>query len=369
MSRLKTERRQFRLQGSDVKTPQKSALPLKGQVALVAGATRGAGRGIARALGDAGATVYCTGRSVRGNLSPYGRPETIDETADMIVAGGGIAISLRVDHTVESEVQSLFTRVDREQGRLDILVNSIAGEDPMMGQWGSFWKADLTNADAIFRQSLISHIITAKHAAPIMIRERRGLIVEVTESNILGGGGNPMAQVVKLGLKGLALNMATELRSLGVAVVAITPGFLRSESMLEGLGVTEENWRDAGKKDKNFFESESPLFVGRAVAALAQDPNLLDGSGQLLSSWELSRKYKFTDYDGRRPDWGRLAVDFSVLPTPLVDMFRTGSLLQLEWLNAVAKHTRQFLAKIQKAPSRESSRTTKKAPSRRRVGG
>ena len=352
-----------------MRTSQASTLPLKGQVAVVAGATRGAGRGIARALGEAGATVYCTGRSVRGNLSPYGRPETIDETAEMIVALGGIAISLRADHTVESEVQSLFARVGREQGRLDILVNSIAGEDPLMGQWGSFWQADLTHADAIFRQSLISHIITAKHAAPIMIREQRGLIVEVTESDILGGGGNPMAQLVKLGLKAMALNMAAELRSHGVAAVAITPGFLRSESMLEGMGVTEENWRDAGKKDKNFLESESPLFVGRAVAALAQDPNVLNRSGQLLSSWELGRKYKFTDYDGRRPDWGRLAIDFSTLPGPFVDLFRTGSLLQLEWLDAVAKRTRQFLAKIPKTPGRrESSRSTKKAPSRRRVG-
>jgi NAD(P)-dependent dehydrogenase (short-subunit alcohol dehydrogenase family) len=345
---------------------QKPALPLKGQVAVVAGATRGAGRGIARALGEAGATVYCTGRSVRGNLSPYGRPETIDETADMIVAAGGVAIALRVDHSVESEVESLFARVGREQGRLDILVNSIAGEDPMMGQWGSFWEADLTNADAIFRQALISHIITAKHAAAIMIRHRRGLIVEVTESDILGAGGNPMAQVVKLGLKAMALNMATELRPHGVAAVAITPGFLRSESMLEGLGVTEENWRDAGKQDKNFLESESPLFVGRAVAALAQDPNVLDRSGQLLSSWELSRKYKFTDYDGRRPDWGRLAVDFSLMPAPMLDLFRTGTRLQLEWLSAVSNHTRQFFTKIPKAPSRQSSR---KASSRKLAAG
>ena len=351
-----------------MRTSQKSALPLKGRVAVVAGATRGAGRGIARALGEAGAIVYCTGRSVRGNLSPYGRPETIQETADMIAARGGIAISLRVDHTIESEVESLFARVGREQGRLDILVNSIAGEDPMMGQWESFWKADLTNADAIFRQSLISHIITARHAAPIMVRQRRGLIVEVTESDILGGGGNPMAQVVKLGLKGMALNMASELKCHGVAAVAITPGFLRSESMLDGMGVTEENWRNAGKKDKNFLESESPMFIGRAVAALAQDPNVLNRSGQLLSSWELSRKYKFTDYDGRRPDWGRLAVDFSVMPASLLDLFRTGTLLQLEWLNVVSRRTRQFLAKIPKTPSRKSPRT-KKARSRRRVGG
>jgi NAD(P)-dependent dehydrogenase (short-subunit alcohol dehydrogenase family) len=329
-------------------------------VAVVAGATRGAGRGIARALGEAGATVYCTGRSVRGNLSPYGRPETIDETADMINNAGGTAIPLRVDHTVESEVEALFARVDREQGRLDVLVNSIAGEDPMMGQWGSFWTADLSQTGAIFKQALISHIITAKYAAPIMIRQRRGLIVEVTESDLLGGGGNPAGQVVKLGLKGLALNMATELRSHGVAAIAITPGFLRSEAMLQSQGVTEANWRVAGKKDKNFLESESPLFVGRAVAALAQDPKVLDRSGQLLSSWQLSRDYKFTDYDGRRPDWGTLAIDFSVLPPSFVDMLRTGTQLQLEWLNTVTERTQEFLKKIPKSPSR-------KPPARRRV--
>jgi len=315
--------------------------------------------------------VYCTGRSVRGNLSPYGRPETIDETADMINAAGGRAIPVRVDHTIESEVEALFTRVDGEHGRLDVLVNSIAGEEPMMGQWGSFWKADLNNADAVFRQSLVSHIITAKHATPIMIRQRRGLIVEVTENDILSAGGNPMSQVVKLGLKGLALNMAAELKPHGVAAVAITPGFLRSESMLQHQGVTEANWQDAGKKDKNFLESESPLFVGRAVAALAQDPKVLDRSGQLLSSWQLSREYKFSDYDGHRPDWGRLAIDFSVVPPLLVDLFRTGTQLQLEWLNTVAKHTREFFAKIPKtsAPRRKPSAHTKKAASRGRGGG
>jgi NAD(P)-dependent dehydrogenase (short-subunit alcohol dehydrogenase family) len=340
---------------------------LTGRVAVVAGATRGAGRGIARALGEAGAMVYCTGRSVRGNLSPYGRPETIDETADMINAAGGIAIPLRVDHTVESEVEALFARIDREHGRLDVLVNSIAGEEPMMGQWGSFWKADLNKADAIFRQAFVSHVMTAKCAAPIMIRERRGLIVEVTENDILHAGGNPMSQAVKLGLKGLALTMATELRPHGVAAIAVTPGFLRSESMLQRKGLTEANWRDGGKKDRNFLESESPLFVGRAVAALAQDPKVLERSGQLLSSWQLSREYQFTDYDGRRPDWGRLAIDFSVMPAPLVDMFRTGTELQLKWLDSVAARTREFLAKIPRmsALGRNSSAPTKKAASRR----
>jgi NAD(P)-dependent dehydrogenase (short-subunit alcohol dehydrogenase family) len=192
---------------------------------VVAGATRGAGRGIARAFGEAGATVYCTGRSVRGNRSSYNRPETIEETAEMITAAGGSAVALRVDHTVEGEVEELFQRVFRERGRLDVLVNSIAGEDPLMAQWGFFWKTDLKNAEAALRQSLVSHIITAKHAAPYMIRNHRGLIVEVTEGDTLSAGVNSMSQTVKLALKGLALNMAAELFPHGVAAVSITPAF------------------------------------------------------------------------------------------------------------------------------------------------
>ena len=263
---------------------------LAGAVAVVAGATRGAGRGIARALGEAGATVYCTGRSVRANRSPYNRPETVEETAEMISAAGGSAVALRVDHTVEDEVEALFLRVERERGRVDVLVNSIAGENPLMAQWCSFWKTDLKNAEAALRQSLLSHIITAKHAAPYMIRNRRGLIVEVTENDALSAGGNPVNQTVKLALKGLALNMATELRPHGVAAVAVTPRFLRSETMLERFGVTEDTWREGGKKDRNFLQSESPLFVGRAVVALAGDPAILERSGQLFSSWELGRE-------------------------------------------------------------------------------
>src|SRR5580658_5191910 len=254
---------------------------LAGAVAVVAGAARGAGRGIARALGEAGATVYCTGRSVGANRSPYNRPETVEQTAEMISAAGGSAVALRVDHTVEEEVEALFQRVERERGRLDVLVNSIAGEDPLMAQWCSFLKTDLKNAEAALRQSLLSHIITAKHAAPYMIRNRRGLIVEVTENDILSAGGNPVSQTVKFALKGLALNMAAELRPHGVAAVAVTPGFLRSETMLERFDVTEETWREGGKKDRNFLESESPWFVGRAVAALAGDPKILGRSGQL----------------------------------------------------------------------------------------
>src|SRR5262245_20110504 len=182
-----------------------STTPLTGRIALVAGATRGAGRGIARALGEAGATVYCTGRSTRAKPSPYKRPETIDETAALINAADGTAIALRVDHTVESEVKALFRRIMRKHRRIDVVVNSIAGEDPLMGQYGFFWQTDVENADAIFRQALTSHIITAKHAALAMMPKKRGLIVEITENDVLGGGGNPMSQVVKSALKMLPL--------------------------------------------------------------------------------------------------------------------------------------------------------------------
>ena len=335
---------------------RRSSGSLQGAVAVVAGATRGAGRGIARALGEAGATVYVTGRSAVGSRSHYNRPETIEETAEMITAAGGSAIPVRVDHTVESEVEALFQRVIRDQGRLDLLVNSIAGEDPRMAQWCSFWKTDLTNADAALRQSLLSHIITVKHAAPHMIQNRRGLIVEVTENDLLSAGGNPVTQSVKLALKGLALNMAAELRPHGIAAIAITPGFLRSETMLEQLGVTEGNWRDAGKKDKNFLESESPLFIGRAVVALAGDPEVLKQSGQLLSSWEVGREYKLTDADGRRPDWGNAKIDFSQLPGQLLQLMRTGTQIQLQWLSNLTKRTKRFQAQLPPAKTVRPSR-------------
>jgi NAD(P)-dependent dehydrogenase (short-subunit alcohol dehydrogenase family) len=320
---------------------------LENHVALVAGATRGAGRGIARALGEAGATVYCTGRSVAGHPSPYKRSETIDETAALIASAGGRAIPVRCDHTDEAQVAALVARIQKDHGRLDVLVNSIAGEEPLMRQYGSFWEVDLTHADLILRQSLVSHVVTAKHVAPGMIRRKRGLIVEVTESDILGGGGNPLAWSVKLATKGLALNMAGELRVHGVTAVAITPGFLRSEAMLDHLGVPEENWQDAGAKDSNFLESESPMFVGRAVAALAQDPRMLERTGQLWSSWELSRDYGFTDADGRRPDWGaKEQLDFSMFPPSFLDMYRTGLELQRDWLNRLAARTERSLRQL-----------------------
>lgn len=319
---------------------------LAGRVAVVAGATRGAGRGIARALGEAGAIVYCTGRSVRGDPSPYKRPETIDETAEMIVAAGGTAIPVRVDHTRESEVEALFARVQREQGRLDVVVDSVAGEDPANSGYGWFWDVDLTNAAKGLENGLVSHFITAKHAARAMIPARQGLIVEVTEGDALSAGGHPVKQVVKLGLKEMALTMAAELYPHGIAAVAITPGFLRSESMLEGFGVTEKTWRDGGKKDKNFLASESPLFIGRAVAALAQDPKIMKRTGQLFSSWGLAREFKFTDADGTRPDWGKTKMDFSMFPPDVLAYFYTGGRLGLEWLDTVTKRTKSFLKQL-----------------------
>ena len=323
---------------------------LDDRIAVVAGATRGAGRGIARALGEAGAFVYCTGRSVRGNPSAYGRPETIDETAEMIASAGGRAVAVRVDHTHESEVEALFKRIEDEHGRVDVLVNSIAGEDPMMRDYGWFWTAKLENADAALRQALVSHIITAKHAALMMIKRRSGLIVEVTENDSLSAGGNPLAQSVKLSLKGRALMMAAELKPYNVAAIAVTPGFLRSEAMLERFGVTEANWRDGGKRDSNFLQSETPLFVGRAVAALAADPHVIERSGQLYSSWELARDYGFTDADGSRPDWGSHTIDWTGFPPDFMAYFRDGGAMQLKWLEAVTERTRQFVAKIPGSP-------------------
>jgi NAD(P)-dependent dehydrogenase (short-subunit alcohol dehydrogenase family) len=327
-------------------TTASSRTPLSGRVAVVAGATRGAGRGIARALGDAGATVYCTGRSVRGKPSPYGRRETVAETAAMIRAAGGTAVARRVDHADEQQVAALFRHVLRAHDRIDVVVDSVAGEDPVMKQYGFLWEADTARADAIFRQGITSHIITAKHAARAMMPARRGLIVQVTENDIIGAGANPMAHAAKVAQKLLPLAWAAELAPYGIATVAVSPGFLRSETMLEHFGVTEENWRDAGRKDPNFLVSESPLFVGRTIAALAADPKVRDRTGMLYGSWELARHYGVSDYDGRRPDWGRHPIDFSTLPREWIDTMRTGTALEIDWLTTLAARARRFKARI-----------------------
>lgn len=278
--------------------------PLRDQVALVAGATRGAGRGIARMLGAAGATVYCTGRSVRGRPATPGRTETIEETAERVTAEGGRGIAVRVDHTVEEEVGALFARVRSDAGRLDVLVNDIWGGDPLT-EWGTpFWELSISRGQTLLERAVHTHIVTSRYGVPLMVERRAGLIVEVTDGDTMGYRGNLFYDLAKNAVIRLAYGMAADLASHGVTALAITPGFLRSEAVLDHFGVTEANWRDAIEKDPYFAESETPCFVGRAVAALAADPNVGQKSGGLFASWDLAREYGFTDLDGRQPHWG-----------------------------------------------------------------
>ncbi len=300
--------------------------PLHDQVAVVAGATRGAGRGIARMLGAAGATVYCTGRSVRGRPATVGRSETIEETADMVTAEGGRGIWVRTDHTVEAEVERLFRRVRSDEGRLDVLVNDIWGGDALT-EWGSpFWALTVSQGRVLLDQAVHSHIITSRHCAPLMVERGAGIIVEVTDGDTLGYRGNLFYDLAKNSVIRLAYAMASDLHSHPVTAVAITPGFLRSEQVLDHFGVGEANWRDAIRDDPYFAESETPCYVGRAVAALAADPQVRQKSGRLLSSWGLAKEYGFTDIDGRQPDWGgffrRKVQEILDAETPPADLDR-----------------------------------------------
>jgi NAD(P)-dependent dehydrogenase (short-subunit alcohol dehydrogenase family) len=278
--------------------------PLEGKVAVVAGATRGAGRGIACMLGEAGATVYCTGRSVRGKPATGDRPETIEETAEMVTARGGVGIHARVDHTVPEQVKELFARVTAEQRRLDVLVNDVWGGDELTEFGKPFWKVSLDKGLLMLERAIHSHIITSRYAAPLMLENGSGLIVEITDGDFFGYRGNIFYDLVKTSVIRLAFVMAWELRRRNITSVALTPGFLRSETMLEHFGVTEANWKEGGKKDPDFIASESPFYVGRAVAALASDPEVSEKSGRVFSSWGLALEYGFTDVDGTQPHWG-----------------------------------------------------------------
>lgn len=278
--------------------------PLEGKVAVVAGATRGAGRGIATALGEAGATVYCTGRSTSGRPATPGRPETIDETAELVTARGGHGVAVAVDHTVAAEVERLFARVQAEQGGVDILVNDVWGGDELVEFGKTFWQVSLERGKTMLERAVWSHIVTAHCAAPLMLERQRGLIVEITDGDFFGYRGNLFYDLVKTSVIRLAFIWHYELRKHNIAAVALTPGFLRSEAMLERFGVTEANWRDGAKKDPNFLASETPLYVGRAVVALAADPDVGRKSGRVFSSWDLAAEYGFTDADGTRPNWG-----------------------------------------------------------------
>lgn len=276
---------------------------LRDKVALVAGATRGAGRGIACTLGEAGATVYCTGRSVRGKSATKNRPETIEETAEMVTARGGNGIWVQVDHTDREQVKSLFERVNQEQkGQLDILVNDMTGDANM--EFKPFVEHSLEKGLLVLENGSISHINTSYFGIPLMVSTGGGLVVEVTD-----GIGHELREfnfyydLEKAINIRLAQSLAHQLHQNKIAVVSLTPGFLRSEEMLSHFGVTEENWREAIKHDRNFAYSETPFYIGKAVVALACDKKIMQKSGQSLVSGKLAREYGFTDIDGTQPIW------------------------------------------------------------------
>ncbi|MGO4638596.1 SDR family oxidoreductase [Mesorhizobium sp. 2RAF45] len=279
---------------------------LQGKVALVAGGTRGAGRGIAVELGAAGATVYVTGRSTRAQQSEYARPETIEETAELVTANGGNGIAVQVDHLVADDVRGLVERIRKEQGRLDILVNDIWGGEKLFEWDKPVWEHNLDNGLRMLRLAIDTHLITAHHALPLMIEQPGGLLVEVTdgtaEYNAEHYRLSPFYDLAKVAVNRMAWAHAKDLSKHGATSVSLTPGWLRSEMMLEAFGVREVNWRDATAKVPHFIISETPRFIGRAVAALAADTDRSRWNGQSLSSGGLAQVYGFTDLDGSRPD-------------------------------------------------------------------
>jgi NAD(P)-dependent dehydrogenase (short-subunit alcohol dehydrogenase family) len=288
--------------------------PLDGKVALVAGATRGAGRGTAVALGEAGATVYCTGRSTRERRSEYDRPETIEETAELVSAAGGTGIAVAVDHLEADEVGALVQRIDADHGRLDVLINDIWGGE-LLFEWDKpVWEHDLEKGLRMLRLAVDTHLITSHFALPLLIRRPGGLVVEMTDGTRAYNAENyrvcAFYDLAKTAVIRLAFAQSRELAPHGCAAVALTPGWMRSEIMLERYGVTEENWRDGAARNPHFAAiSESPRFVGRAVAALAADPDLHGRNGGSFSSGGLAREYGFTDLDGSQPDCWRYLVE------------------------------------------------------------
>ncbi|OON61112.1 short-chain dehydrogenase [Massilia sp. KIM] len=286
-------------------------MDLQGKIALVAGGTRGAGRGIAVELGAAGATVYVTGRSTRCQQSEYGRPETIEETAEFINAAGGAGIALQVDHLDPSQVQTLVARIRREAGRLDILVNDIWGGEHLKEWDKPVWEHDLAKGLRLLHLAIDTHLITAHYALPLMLEHSGGLLVEVTDGTAAYNADhyriNPFYDLAKVAVNRMAWAHAHDLGPRGATALAITPGWMRSEMMLELFGVSEANWREATVP--HFGISETPRYVGRAVAALAKDPQRARWNGQSLSSGELAKIYGFTDLDGSQPDAFRYLLE------------------------------------------------------------
>lgn len=293
---------------------------LKGKVALVAGATRGAGRGIAAELGAAGATVYVSGRTTRDRPSEYQRPETIEETAELVSALGGRGIAVPTDHLVPEQVQALVKRIRRDVGRLDILVNDIWGGEKLF-EWNKpVWEHRLDNGLRLLRLGIDTHLITAHFALPLLIAQPGGLLVEVTDGtadyNATHYRLSPFYDLAKTAVNRMAWAHAKDLAPHGATSVSLTPGWLRSEMMLEAFGVREANWRDALDDQPHFVISETPRFVGRAVAALAADPDRARWNGQSLSSGGLAQVYGFTDLDGSRPDAWRYLVEVQEADRP-----------------------------------------------------
>ncbi|MFD5770310.1 SDR family oxidoreductase [Streptomyces sp. NPDC127049] len=284
--------------------------PLHGRICLVAGATRGAGRAIAVQLGAAGATVYVTGRTTREKVSEVGRAtETIEETAELVTAAGGEGVAVPTDHLEPGQVRALVDRIDRDHGRLDVLVNDVWGGEHLVVFGKKTWENDLAGGLRMLELGVRTHAITSHLALPLLIREPGGLVVEVTDGtaayNATRFRENLYYDLTKNAPIRMAFGLAKELEEYGATAVAVTPGWLRSEQMLAAFGVTEENWRDATAKLPDFAVSESPVYVGRAVAALAADPDRRRWTGQSLSSGGLAKEYGFTDADGSRPDaWG-----------------------------------------------------------------
>jgi NAD(P)-dependent dehydrogenase (short-subunit alcohol dehydrogenase family) len=288
-------------------------MDLRGKIALVSGATRGGGRGIAVALGEAGATVYVTGRTTRERRSEIDRPETIEETAELVTEAGGEGIAVAVDHLEPAQVAALVQRIDAAHGRLDVLVNDIWGAEHLF-EWNTpIWEHDLENGLRLIHLAIDTHLITSHHALPLLVRNPGGLLVEVTDGTAEYNADhyrlNTFYDLAKNAVIRIAWAQAQELAPHGCTAVAVTPGWMRSELMLEHYGVTEANWRDGTERTPHFCISETPRFVGRAVAALAGDPERARWNGQSLSSGGLAQVYGFTDLDGTRPDCWRYMAE------------------------------------------------------------
>jgi NAD(P)-dependent dehydrogenase (short-subunit alcohol dehydrogenase family) len=293
--------------------PGTGSARLDGKVALVAGATRGAGRGIAVELGAAGATVYVTGRTTRARRSEYDRPETIEDTADLVTAAGGHGIAVPTDHLESAQVKALVDRIADEQGRLDVLVNDIWGGENLFAWDTPVWEHDLDDGLRLLRLAVETHAITSHYALPLLLRNPGGLVVEVTDGTAEYNRDNYRVSffydLAKSSVLRMGFALGQELGPRGATALALTPGWLRSEIMLGHYGVTEDNWRDALEQTPHFGISETPFYVGRAVAALAADPEVARWNGQSTSSGALAQVYGFTDVDGSRPDAWRYLVE------------------------------------------------------------